>query len=294
MKKLILLGAALLFAAGIGFAQNTSTVIQTGDLQFADVDQIGSNTAMVGQNESGTPSNSPAYMNNAVVYQDGIDNTATIWQDETGDGNKGENDATITQLGFSNTSLQITNAPNYNSGLDVAAWQEGIGNVVYQNIQGGYTDYFSTYQLGNYHNATQLGTDITTNTAYIYQYDEHNTATQNLFGSNNGYYGGVYDNERILIVQHGTWNNATQTFTGIGSSHGNTADIYQDGYDNTANQVGIGRDLYADFNQIGNYNNAYSVQNGEQLQVFVNQNGNSHNANSSQTGFDNLATIDQN
>jgi len=294
MKKQILLGAALLFAAGIGFAQNTNTTTQTGNLQVADVVQIGSNTAVVTQNQAGIGSNTPTYMNKADVWQSGTGNLATILQDELGGGNKGYNDAEIDQLGTNNISLQITYAPGSNSGLDVEAWQEGTGNDVYQYINGGYTDYFYTYQWGNNNKATQLGTGITHNTAKIYQNGRQNEAKQDLFGSNNGYYGGFYANERILIDQIGGKNMATQTFTGIGSSHGNTADIYQNGYYNTASQTGVGRDLYADFNQIGSYNTATSFQTGDLHRVFVNQTGEYNQATSTQTGSNHLATITQN
>ena len=293
MKKLMLCAAALMIGA-IGFAQNTSTVTQTGDLQVADVIQVGSNTAVVTQNQEGIPDNDPVYTNKAYVNQLGFYNNAVVSQHDEGTHNEGYNDTRLWQNGNYNDSYQVTISPDWNGGVEVNAWQTGNSNDVVQVIYSGYTDDFYIYQYGDRHKATQLGTDITHNTARIYQYDSDNTATQNLFGSNNGFYGGVYANERILIEQYGTWNNATQTFTGIGWSHGNTADIFQNGYNNYANQYGTGRDLYADFNQIGNSNSATSYQDGERLQVFINQTGNSNNAISTQIGIDNLVTINQN
>ncbi|MBK5210470.1 MAG: hypothetical protein JJE44_13360, partial [Flavobacteriaceae bacterium] len=144
-------------------------MIQSGNQQLADVQQTGTNTALVTQNQSGTPSNTPAYMNNAVVLQNGAGNNATILQDELGGGGKGGNDAEITQLGSGNTSSQTTYAPGSNAGQDVEAYQNGTNNNVTQNIQGGYTDYFYTKQLGTSNTATQTGTGVTYNTAKIFQ-----------------------------------------------------------------------------------------------------------------------------
>lgn len=278
MKKVILL-FAMVFSVSMAMGQNTATTTQNGDLQESSTTQTGNlNNATVTQTQDGTPSNSPAYMNKATVVQDGTSNTATVTQDELGGGNKGGNDAIITQNGIGNVSTQTTYAPGFNAGMDVEALQVGDNNTVTQSITGGYTDDFYVEQIGNSNVATQTGTGVTTNTAKIYQDGLSNTATQTLAGSNNGYYGGIYVGERILIDQEGNNNIATQIFTGNGSSHGNSADIHQIGDDNLGMQEGDGRNLYTEFYQEGNNNDAVSLQFGEEQQVFVDQIGDNNEA----------------
>ena len=148
-------------------------------------------------------------------------------------------------------------------------------------------------QNGNLNTATQTGTNVTTNTAKIYQEGMSNTATQILAGTNNGYYGGVYPNERVLINQVGEGNAATQNFTGRGSSHGNSADIQQIGDRNFAVQVGNGRNIFAEFVQNGNDNRAESNQDGQEQQVFANQDGDGNIITFMQEGSNNLAKIFQ-
>lgn len=159
MKQLLTAVVFLLISTALVAQSNTATTTQSGDLQVANTTQDGTlNNATVTQTQTGTPVNSPAYMNKAIVDQTGTNNNATVTQDELGGGNKGGNDAKITQNGADNVSTQSTYAPGSNNGQDVEALQDGIGNTVTQSITGGYTDYFYAEQKGNSNVATQTGT----------------------------------------------------------------------------------------------------------------------------------------
>ncbi len=71
MKKLFAILVAILFAATFSFAQNTSTVTETGSSNTHMVDQTGSNTSTITQEALTGAKN-----NNASVTQNGATNTA--------------------------------------------------------------------------------------------------------------------------------------------------------------------------------------------------------------------------
>ena len=262
MKKLLTAVVFLLISTALFAQSNDSKVNQTGAEQKATVDQTGNLNVSTVDQYAEASSYGPGKQT-ATVTQVGTSNLADVDQNQTGGGGKTENTALVDQNGTNNKAYQTENAPSSNSGQHVTAIQDGIDNLSTQTINGGYTDNFLVDQKGTANTATQTGTGVTHNTAKIYQDGTDNTATQTLAGSNNGYYGGIYAGERILIDQFGERNIATQVFTGYGSSHGNSADIQQIGDDNTATQNGDGRNIYADFVQDGNDNNASSIQTGE-------------------------------
>ena len=145
MKKQILLGAALLFAAGSLFAQgcedceidqlptgprgaavNTSDVNQVGFYQTADVFQDGTgNYSMIDQNGSNGTVAFGGNTNFAMVSQHGTSNHSLI--DQNGDFNRGY----VTQMGTSNFASQIVGVGwaenNYASSM-----QNGVGNTSFQ------------------------------------------------------------------------------------------------------------------------------------------------------------------
>jgi hypothetical protein len=272
MKKLTTLLFVLLFAGTTAFAQNTATVDQSGDNQVANATQFGStNTVDIDQLSTNTGPQE------AEAMQDGTGNNATISQTQSGGGgNTPANTAFIEQIGTSNVSSQMQNAPGYNSGQHVWGYQEGTSNILSQTISGGYANSLKSEQYGTGNSADQ-----TANGPYadgnVYQDGTDNIAEQSLTGSNNGYSSAI-----MLIEQLGTENYASQIFAGSGLGHMNNAEIYQDGLDNDAWQDGSGRDLNAELYQTGDSN--WSMQT---------QTGNGHSSVVTQTGSGNVATTVQ-
>ena len=283
MKKLVLFFAAM-FVTIFVMAQNTADVTQTGNDQNTVVTQTGADQhATVTQDgnlnktivdQLAEASSYGPGKQTATVTQDGTSNLASIDQNQTGGGDKAENTALIDQIGTNNKAYQTENAPGSNSGQHLTAIQNGTENLSHQLINGGYTDYFWVDQKGKYNVATQTGTGITTNTARIYQDGLRNNAVQTLKGSNNGYYGGFFYNEKVKIDQTGNDNSAKQIFSGYGSNHGNSAYIGQTGNNNMATETGDGRNVYADIIQNGYRNTATTKQTGSKHQIFLNQIGN--------------------
>ncbi|HPG40732.1 MAG TPA: hypothetical protein PLP19_16820 [bacterium] len=315
MKKFIILIICLSFV-GFSYAANTNTNNQNGNNNTTNVTQVGSNvtttnqtgdngqitvqqdganTATVDQVE--TASNTPVGQQIANVKQTGTGNVADVDQTETGGGGHSTNRATIEQDGTTNTAIQSTYAPGYNSGQTVNAYQQGAGNLSTQTISAGYTNSFEVDQIGDDNTATQT-MSANHSHGYIYTVGDRNAATQNITGSNHGYSGG------INIDQFGDDNTAGQTFSGSGLGHNQKGDILQDGNLNNASQISAGADNIANTYQLGDMNLATTTmtgnsdfadvdQIGNQNIATVDQVGNSHNASVQQYGR-NYADVDQN
>jgi len=287
MKKVSLFFIAL-FSVGFLMAQNTVNLTQTGGNQNATIGQTGANGAEVSQSsddglaqranvsQKGSSTvkitqieSGPDYpgqsnpIQTADVVQDGATNKATIWQSETGDGGKALNTAKLDQLGNSNTSLQKTNTPGYNSGVAVIGYQKGDGNTISQDITSGHTEYFKAEQKGDGNKATQTGSGSNAD-GTIYQEGNLNEATQTLSGMNNGYY-----RTGMLIKQIGGNNKATQEFWGNDYGYGNSGETYQTGYRNTATQTGSGHHFTSIVTQNGDDNTTTVKQNGTASPLLV-------------------------
>ena len=268
MKKLIFILAGLLFAT-FAFAQNTSTIKQTGANQVATVDQYGKNLSIVDQF---TDNNGPQQ---AVVYQNGLHNKVSVDQDQTGGGGHvPANTTNAYQLGDNNKIVQMENAPGYNSGQHEDANQQGNNNTAKQTILKGHTLSLESDQIGDHNTSIQKIKYGAHSHGEIYSVGDDNTARQTMSGNNNGYLGGP-----IYIYQSGNWNYAKQTIKStIGYCLSNNADIYQYGYQNSCTQTifGAGDRLYACQNgddntanqyQKGDYNYAYLDQIGDNNEI---------------------------
>ncbi|SHF00311.1 hypothetical protein SAMN05444405_104204 [Bacteroides luti] len=238
MKKLIFLFAAL-FTAGFAMGQNIVYLTQTGLANDASVSQTGSNTA--------------------TVLQETLLNAKN-------------NDATILQNGFGNTSYSKQHQQaGITAAQDVFVTQIGNGNAATQ-IQGiGYTGY----------NYASIGQYTSNNTGYQYQ-DGYNLSAK--------------------INQSG--NNANQGSQVQQGSH-QYAVLTQVGYSNIGNQNQNGLNHYAEITSTGDRNQASQSQNGGNWNsppaslgghsaIIKQFNGNDNTAIQSQTGLqNNHSTITQ-
>jgi hypothetical protein len=264
MKKLSTILVALLFAGSMAYAQdNDASVDQEGNYQTATVTQTGStNDADVTQFTDNDG------MQTAEVIQDGEGNMATVMQTQVGAGNTTPNYAFIEQTGENNTSVQLSNAPGYNSGQSLWGFQDGHDHVLTQTIVSGYTASLEAYQEGNGNVISQTIWGGGHNTGEVFQHGHENAAIQHLGGSNNGYSSGV-----MAIEQNGRANFAAQYFEGIGLGHYNNGELNQHGRNNNAWQTGNGRDLSAVLDQHGRNNWSTQELTGEGHTSTVTQHG---------------------
>jgi len=105
MKKLSFV-LCFAFMAGVVFAQNSSTVTQTGLINNASIVQAGSSTAILSQETL-----SGARNNNATISQTGAGNTVSSGQVQ-GAGIASAQNLSATQSGIGNVALQ-TQASSY-------------------------------------------------------------------------------------------------------------------------------------------------------------------------------------
>ena len=272
MRKFLVLALAVLVVLGmsaVGMAQNndadvdqeggyqSSVVTQTGNDNEADIYQFTDNDGAQGSN----------------VSQNGSNNMVDVSQFQTGGGGNQYNSATATQWGSDNIIIQSTNAPGYNGGQNVTAWQDGTLNEAEQYIYGGYTNSLYSNQIGeeNYVYQELDGSHIH---ADVYQDGNFNEAYQYVSGLNHG---------SIMIDQDGESNYALQDVSGSAWSTNTTAHIFQTGDNNYGEQTINGSNNYALIDQDGNDNNAVSTQTG-----------NNHSSDISQLGDNNSAVVTQN
>ena len=232
MKKLVFL-FTMVFAVSMVMAQNDVDLSQTGANQVADISQTGSNN-----DADVTQFTDNDGKQKSTVIQTGKRNTVDVEQNQTGGGDNGMNRAFIQQVGNDNYGKQYENAPGYNGGQRVTAYQTGNLNDVRQSIFSGYTESFYTEQIGHKNDAIQEATGGGHNHGHVFQWGHENWAKQEIFGSNHGYM-----SAEIKIVQDGSLNDASQLFQQGGSGTKNNGEIYQYGDENYAYQEAIGKDL---------------------------------------------------
>jgi hypothetical protein len=281
MKKLVFL-FAMVFAVSMVMGQNTVDLTQTGANQVADIDQAGINDAKVTQF---TDNDGPQ---KSTVKQNGLRNDVVVEQNQTGGGDNGLNTAFIQQIGNDNYGKQYENAPGYNGGQHVTAYQTGNLNDVRQSIFSGYTERLYTWQEGKENDAIQEATGGGHNYGNIYQWGNENWAKQEIFGTNQG--SGSAD---ILIEQDGKLNKARQLFTQGGFSQRNNGEIRQTGQKNDAYQEASGIWLDLQLQQTGNDNKSVQKSWGEGDISWLNQNGNDNTAKIIQDGDDNSTKLNQ-
>ena len=309
--KFLLTFALCLTVAGVVLATNTQSVTQIGGFQSASVTQTG--TGNVSGIYQYTDNDGPQI---STVIQDGTNNLADVSQFQTGGGsNTPANTAYLDQQGTGNFGYQYQNAPGFNSGQHVIAYQIGIDNIVRQSINYGYTETAYSYQEGTENNAAQ-SVQGSHNDVDIIQFGMYNIATQTINGSNNGYL-----SARIVIDQQGENNIGYQSYTSSGFSHKNHGEIYQVGDVNYGHQFNNGRDYYSEIWQRGYFNwagiqstgdnntaNAHQrgdrnsvryagftgiMQSGDWNSNVASQTGYGNSYNSEQWGFGNAASIAQ-
>src|SRR5690554_2974360 len=142
MKKLVFL-FAMVFAGSLVFAQNTSTINQSGQRQNADVEQAGdlntSNVQQLNRDNDAYVRQANANLhepnaNLSNIYQDGRDNEADVEQTHTGDlaARAGVMEAAITQVGNDNKAGQRQGPHGQMGVTDATILQNGNGNEAYQ------------------------------------------------------------------------------------------------------------------------------------------------------------------
>lgn len=274
MKKVILGAAALLFAA-VGFAQNTSNSTQTGDDQRVYVRQAGTllNSTITQGNGSGAGSN------RAIVLQRGDQNTSTIDQEGTNNQSYVEQGANFTPpTGASSTINQGKNDDASANNKARVAQHGGVGSQTTINQDGGANE--ATVHQDDTDSdiyITQAGNE---NKSLVHQLpfyaSQNNYAEINQTGDENSSWAIQDGNDNDLYAtQSGSNNKADQEQLGDGnyasvtqSSSGNKARQRQTGDSNSATAVqhattGPGVDNYVEQNQVGNGNIAFSDQDGD-------------------------------
>lgn len=211
MKNVLTLLIAILFTAGVTFAQsNESTVKQVGDENYATVTQSGdSNEGDVTQ--YGT--------NTSLINQSGVENKATVDMGEDGspvtnkDTDSWRYGAFVDQIGEENVAeIKIHSGDGtYQSGGNsngARIEQNGILNQAFQDISNSQVKTTNWDRMG----------------AHIKQLGDANFAQQEVFRSF-----GTHGSGGILIDQIGSDNQARQYVIG---GRNNVTEIFQDGYGN--------------------------------------------------------------
>ncbi len=331
MKHLFAILAAVIFAAGLGFAQsNTATVTQTVNESQATANQTGStNTAAISQ------TGSMDYNDAALINQTGDHNTAGVTT--VGSYNSVQYDL-IHSFGYGVYTFDldgITQTGNLNSSTvnQSGSFQwTGISQLSNSNTaevsQSGSEFFYSNtagiIQSGGDLNSVTILQDGIDGESYVLQHGGSNTANvqqhQNIGGF---YYGGLSE-----VVQDGSNNSAVQNQTGsldaydgssvvaqvfqVGST--NFAVQYQNGGSNTSmiTSIGTGNGVLGDeikTDQTGtgnsasieegllsavNSNLASVLQTGDMNSAAVShEGGNSNIARVSQTSDSNTANVSQ-
>jgi len=280
MKRIIVTVTTILALSGLVLA-DSATVTQTGNNQTANVSQT--NTGGLDNTATVTQYSDNSGPQDAQVVQNGVENVATVTQNQTGIGDTTLNTAYIEQVGTHNMGTQYQNAPGYNSGQSLYAYQNYFWNTVNQSILGGYTNSFRATQNGKFHDAQQ-----TMNGAYIFgeiiQAGWDNHAVQDLTGMNH---------TNIDIRQDGEYNFASQTFIGGTWSIFQTGQIDQLGDNNDATQYSDGNGNEAIIYQDGDWNQAYQSMVGNGNYAYAGQFGDNNYASQTQTGDGNSSTVNQ-
>ncbi|MCA1807571.1 MAG: hypothetical protein LC687_06970 [Actinobacteria bacterium] len=226
MKKLTTLLVAMLFTAGMAFAQsNDATIDQVGDDHEAMIEQIGfSNMAYVDQTDGGGASNGDAY---ADILQQGDENYVNLNQ-RAFFGFPDESDATITQIGNRNrvegTSATSAFYQNQPGGV-VEVYMEGDDNRLYSlrgEAQKNKNEFFldiigsdNTVGMEQEGGSGDVDIDGDLNTVTVSQLGNNtvfNTATVDILGNENGVsVTQTMDSNSAAVNVDGSFNSATIT-----------------------------------------------------------------------------------
>ena len=279
MKKLITLLGVFIFAGSMAFAQNSSTVTQSGDDNSATVDQqyVGygaQNVATVEQIAGEEKGNTVSSLN-----QFGADNLYDIYQEGNGNlvrqhpeqGKQGPSingKIDIDQIGDDNT---VHDADQTGYGNTVNITQDGSNNFV--DVEGQDSRATEGEYSGNTVNVTQNGSG-------------------NMVGTGTGT--GIYQTNggNVININQDAGSRAgtqsVQTSTGLPAQEGGQGLVQISGYDNKMN-----------INQYGSGSKVkFVLQDGSMNTVNINQGlssmGGMHTAEVTQVGVDNTANITQN
>lgn len=289
MKKVILGAAALLFAA-VGFAQNTSNSTQTGDDQRVYVRQAG--TTLLSNITQGNGSGDGSHR--AMVWQRGSGNSSAIDQEGT------ENEAYVSQgrefTPPTNASVVINQGKNNTASEENKARVEqhgGTGSTTTINQDGDENEaYAHQDDTGSTINITQDGTE---NKSAVYQLPyysaSNNLANINQSGDENcstALQNG--DDNTLSATQSGSENKAYQSQLG----NGNTANLNQSGTNGSAIQIQNGNNNVNDLVfQTGNGNYSEDNQVGNGNVIFKGQQGGGNYGRIDQTGDGNYTSFGQ-
>ncbi|MFO8029804.1 MAG: curlin repeat-containing protein [Cyclonatronaceae bacterium] len=224
MKNVLTLLIAILFTAGMTFAQdNDATIDQVGDDHEAMIDQIGfSNTAYVDQTDGG--SNGDA---TADILQEGDNNYVNLLQ-RAFHGFPDESHATITQIGDGN-SVEGTSATsafyqNQPGGI-LEVYMEGDDNTLYSmrdEAQKNNNEFFldilgseNTVGMQQERGIGDVDIEGDLNTVTLSQLGNNtvfNTATIDILGNENGVsVTQTMDSNSATVNVDGSFNSATIT-----------------------------------------------------------------------------------
>ena len=260
MKNIMTLLLAILFSAGMAFAQNghQATIDQTGDGNDASAAQTGNgNEAEIEQvgdindgfiTQDGTSHEGTILQigedNEVNAVQMGSGNVADILQGLDPDRTANNNVYTLTQDGVDNYAL-----------FDVAIGDRNVGTVV----QNGSDNFAAVIQ--GYGRVGNPDDEVNDNTASISQWTSDNDARIFQFGG---------DHNEAYITQNGGNDNNAQVSQGyLWEVHGlvpvdgyyNEARMNQDGASNNATVMQLGENNIFELNQFGNEN--YVGQKGQ-------------------------------
>ena len=311
MKNVLTLLIAILFSAGITFAQsNDADVTQDGTGNEADVVQIGlENEAVINQ--------SNAVNNRAYIDQDGEGNDATINQ-ANASGTQQLHHGTIDQLGDDNEAILDQSMWYGNVGHTGKIDQEGNRN--YANlVMGGANNDRGTInqtgddniadvdqmrgasgtsnpaivvidQIGNWNEVYLDQHSSTWTHAYIWQDGDYNYVDLEQKQADNADIGQYGDNNKVAGVERVSLVPTMPLVfdeDGFAYQHTSDIDIYQLGDGNKVGFLqcgsGLGGRVFADIEQIGDGNMTLLWQYG----------AGGHNADISQTGDMNTARVFQ-
>jgi hypothetical protein len=289
MKRFLTILLVVTLVCSISFAQNTSTVNQTGNNHQATVSQSGTgNDSTLNQTKTDYTYYSSA--TRATINQTGTDNTSIVNELRGAyGGNANWSEVTVNQSGTDNMSNVYQNVNDY---AHATVTQDGIENEA-DIDQIGNTSYATIYQQGELNYGKQYLWTINS-TADIIQVGSSNQAYQTTLTP-------PVKNSVFYIEQRGDRNYAQQDIKGTAWGYaqgGNNATIYQTGNDNNATQFMGGSPSGSDYNtstisQTGNDNDATSSQDGTFNTDTITQLGNSNLASLTQTGTGHLGTINQ-
>jgi len=274
MKKLTILLVAMLFSAGMAFAQsNDATVDQQGIWNDTQVDQQGA-------------------LNSADVTQVNGFNEVILNQTSN---TSGSSTAVIEQI--------VTGSATASRGQDVLLDQTGLNNAdIFQRGAGSKVLNYDGTGAAVQTSTTTLNTlDIDQRTgwseAFVEQYVGGNSATVDQSGGNN-FVASILQNSgdnTASVVQTGGNSTADVQQLGIG---GHTATVnqgvdFQDGaFEVDIIQDGLGNNsLVNQNNGDGSYGNIF--QNGDMNRAYQTATGNGHSSTITQNGNSNMATVTQ-